>query len=146
MPLKVPRGILQYFRFTQFFFYSVHICTIHYIYYVYIYVYILESHFTATCGVTVPAGAGAVIGAFAIHRSAAWGPNPDDFDPDRFLPERSQKRHPAAFLPFSYGSRNCIGKKHQNKYLLATNLHVHTTIRRTQLMKLDKYIITILTS
>ncbi|XP_022823175.1 cytochrome P450 4V2-like [Spodoptera litura] len=63
-----------------------------------------------TCGVTVPAGAGAVIGAFAIHQSAAWGPKPEVFDPDRFLPERSQNRHPAAFLPFSYGSRNCIGR------------------------------------
>lgn len=65
----------------------------------------------ATCGVTIPAGAGAVIGAFAIHRSeSAWGPCPNEFDPDRFLPERSVNRHPAAFLPFSYGSRNCIGK------------------------------------
>ncbi|XP_047032268.1 cytochrome P450 4V2-like [Helicoverpa zea] len=63
-----------------------------------------------TCGVTLPAGTGAVIGAFAIHRSAAWGPDHDEFDPDRFLPERSQTRHPAAFLPFSYGSRNCIGR------------------------------------
>lgn len=64
-----------------------------------------------TCGVTLPAGSGAAIGAFAIHRSTAvWGPKPDEFDPDRFLPERSQSRHPAAFLPFSYGSRNCIGR------------------------------------
>ncbi|XP_026726328.1 cytochrome P450 4c3-like [Trichoplusia ni] len=63
-----------------------------------------------TCGATVPAGAGAVIGAFALHRSAAWGPNPDKFDPDRFLPERSVGRHPAAFIPFSYGARNCIGR------------------------------------
>ncbi|RVE41932.1 hypothetical protein evm_013426 [Chilo suppressalis] len=63
------------------------------------------------CGVTIPAGAGAVVGAFAIHRSKmVWGPNAKDFDPDRFLPERSDKRHPAAFIPFSYGSRNCIGR------------------------------------
>ncbi|KAH9633262.1 hypothetical protein HF086_006864, partial [Spodoptera exigua] len=47
----------------------------------------------ATCGVTVPAGAGAVIGAFAIHQSAAWGPKPDVFDPDRFLPERTKLWH-----------------------------------------------------
>ncbi|XP_053610612.1 cytochrome P450 4c3-like isoform X1 [Plodia interpunctella] len=63
------------------------------------------------CGVTLPAGAGAVIGSFAIHKSkAVWGANADDFDPDRFLPERSVGRHPAAFLPFSFGSRNCIGR------------------------------------
>ncbi|XP_060804888.1 cytochrome P450 4c3-like [Amyelois transitella] len=63
------------------------------------------------CGVTVPAGAGAVIGSFAIHRAKdVWGDDADTFDPDRFLPERSVGRHPAAFLPFSFGSRNCIGR------------------------------------
>ncbi|XP_012550688.1 cytochrome P450 4c3 isoform X2 [Bombyx mori] len=63
------------------------------------------------CGVTLPAGIGAVVGPFAIHRSkSVWGPDADEFDPDRFLPERSLNRHPAAFLPFSHGSRNCIGR------------------------------------
>ncbi|CAH2092954.1 unnamed protein product [Euphydryas editha] len=62
--------------------------------------------------ITIPSGAGAVVGAFALHRSqAVWGSNADEFDPDRFLPERSINRHPAAFIPFSYGSRNCIGRK-----------------------------------
>ncbi|XP_013148149.1 PREDICTED: cytochrome P450 4V2-like [Papilio polytes] len=62
-------------------------------------------------GVTLPTGTSAVVGAFAVHRSKVeWGPNADEFDPNRFLPERSIGRHPAAFLPFSYGSRNCIGR------------------------------------
>ncbi|XP_039756623.1 cytochrome P450 4g15-like [Pararge aegeria] len=61
--------------------------------------------------VTIPVGVGAVVGAFAIHRSVdEWGSNANEFDPDRFLPERSDNRHPAAFIPFSYGSRNCIGR------------------------------------
>lgn len=60
---------------------------------------------------TIPAGAGAVVGSFAIHRSErVWGPNAKEFDPDRFLPERAAKRHPVSFIPFSYGSRNCIGE------------------------------------
>ncbi|KAG6443282.1 hypothetical protein O3G_MSEX002765, partial [Manduca sexta] len=63
------------------------------------------------CGVMLPAGTGAVVGAFAIHRSkAVWGPDADEFNPDRFLPEHSMKRHPAAFIPFSHGTRNCIGR------------------------------------
>nr|XP_034834378.1 LOW QUALITY PROTEIN: cytochrome P450 4V2-like [Maniola hyperantus] len=61
--------------------------------------------------VTIPAGVGAVVGAFAVHRSVdEWGLNANEFDPNRFLPERSADRHPAAFIPFSFGSRNCIGR------------------------------------
>ncbi|XP_063829101.1 cytochrome P450 4c3-like [Ostrinia nubilalis] len=70
-----------------------------------------QDTYLPNCGVTIPAGAGAVVGAFAVHRSEKeWGPDANEFDPDRFLPERSVNRHPAAFLPFSYGSRNCIGR------------------------------------
>lgn len=69
-------------------------------------IYVLTAH----CGIMAPKGAGVAIGSFAIHRSQAiWGDNANDYDPDRFLPERSVHRHPAAFLPFSYGARNCIG-------------------------------------
>ncbi|GBP16727.1 Cytochrome P450 4c3 [Eumeta japonica] len=61
------------------------------------------------CGVTIPAGAGAVVCTLGVHRNKRiWGTNVDEFDPDRFLPERSADRHPAAFLGFSYGGRNCI--------------------------------------
>ncbi|OWR43638.1 cytochrome P450 CYP4G25 [Danaus plexippus plexippus] len=61
--------------------------------------------------VTIPSGVGAVVGAFAIHRSVdLWGSNANEFDPDRFLPERSKNRHPCSFIPFSHGSRNCIGR------------------------------------
>jgi len=60
--------------------------------------------------VLVEKGTSALIAPAAIHMREELYPDPEKFDPERFLPENCVKRHPYAYIPFSAGPRNCIGK------------------------------------
>jgi cytochrome P450 len=49
---------------------------------------------------------------YAIHHDESVFPNPEKFDPERFANQdliTSERSH-FAYIPFSAGSRNCIGK------------------------------------
>nr|ALD15911.1 cytochrome P450 [Dendroctonus armandi] len=58
----------------------------------------------------IPKNCGIALPIFAIHRDPRYWSHPDHFYPDHFLPESTNQRHPYAYLPFSAGSRGCIGK------------------------------------
>jgi cytochrome P450 len=47
----------------------------------------------------------------AAHRDPAWGPDADEFNPDRFLPENIRTLPPHIYKPFGTGARSCPGRQ-----------------------------------
>ena len=50
-----------------------------------------------------------VIPIYAVHRHTKLWPDPNLFDPDRFLPEREAQYPRTQYMPFGFGPRVCIG-------------------------------------
>ncbi|MGH3328153.1 MAG: cytochrome P450 [Streptomycetales bacterium] len=60
-------------------------------------------------GIRVPAGSTVAVPPYLIHRNPAVWPNPEGFDPERFLDQHANGRHRYAFMPFGGGRRGCVG-------------------------------------
>uniref|UniRef100_A0A452FMS8 Cytochrome P450 family 4 subfamily A member 11 n=1 Tax=Capra hircus TaxID=9925 RepID=A0A452FMS8_CAPHI len=69
----------------------------------------LSKPITFPDGRSLPAGILLSLSIYGLHHNPKVWPNPEVFDPTRFAP--GSTRHSHAFLPFSGGSRNCIGKQ-----------------------------------
>lgn len=84
-------------------------------------------------GIILPTGINVSVFLSALHKDPGAFPNPEKFDPDRFLPENSVGRHPCAYIPFSAGPRNCIGQKFamlEAKLLVASVLREFSVITK----------------
>ena len=60
-------------------------------------------------GFDVPKGTTVLLSQWLTHRDPRHWENPLQFDPDRFLPERSAHRPRYAYFPFGAGPRVCVG-------------------------------------
>jgi cytochrome P450 len=85
-------------------------------------------------GYRVEAKTVALVSFYAMHRDPALWEDPLRFDPDRFLPERSQGRSRWQYLPFGGGPRSCIG---DHFAMLEATLALATIIRAAEIESLD---------
>ncbi|GBM07777.1 Cytochrome P450 3A41 [Araneus ventricosus] len=79
--------------------------------------------------VSIPKGMEINIPVEYIHHSDEFWEQPEEFDPDRFLPGSSAKRHSCSYMAFGTGPRSCIGQRLVNitsKIILAKILHKFT--------------------
>jgi cytochrome P450 len=60
-------------------------------------------------GYRIPAESLVVLSPYVTHRHPEFLDNPDRFDPERFLSDRSSAQHPFVYIPFGGGPRHCIG-------------------------------------
>ncbi|KAK7929481.1 hypothetical protein WMY93_005876 [Mugilogobius chulae] len=84
---------------------------------------------TTIKGFKVLKGSTVIIVTYALHRDPRYFPDPEEFRPERFLPENTIGRPAYAYVPFSAGLRNCIGQRFammEEKVVLASVLRSFT--------------------
>ena len=61
-------------------------------------------------GHRIPIGSTVIVPIHALHHDERFWPDPEVFDPERFLPGNTRDQHRCAYLPFGAGRRVCAGK------------------------------------
>ncbi|KAK6043304.1 unspecific monooxygenase [Cooperia oncophora] len=88
-------------------------------------------------GHVLPAGTGVVVVPSMVHRDPRYWDDPEVFRPERFID--GEVKHPYAYIPFSAGSRNCIGQRFaimEEKCILALlmrHLRVRSLLRTDEM-------------
>ena len=62
-------------------------------------------------GISLDKGVLIEIPTMAVHHNPDYYPEPERFNPDRFMPENKHLLVPYTFIPFAQGPRNCIGMR-----------------------------------
>ena len=62
-------------------------------------------------GYEIPTESRVLIGCTAPHYDADLYKNPDQFDIDRYLPDRAEHKQPGAYAPYGLGTHTCLGQR-----------------------------------
>ena len=81
-------------------------------------------------GFSLPPATDILISPYLVQRHPDFWPDPDRFDPDRFLAPSVAARNRFAYLPFGLGPRACIG---EHLALVEMHIHVATLAQRFDL-------------
>ena len=85
-------------------------------------------------GYEIPPGTDVLLSPYVIHRHPQYWERPEAFDPGHFDPERVERRHKFAYIPFAVGPRHCIG---ENLSLFEMMLHINGAARRFRLREVQ---------
>ncbi|MFB8349364.1 cytochrome P450 [Streptomyces niveus] len=80
-------------------------------------------------GYTVEAGTDILVCPYLTHRDTELWPDPEHFDPRRFIAPDGRPAHPGAYFPFGIGPRACLGLQfalRESTILLEHLLPAHT--------------------
>ncbi|MFO1314274.1 MAG: cytochrome P450 [Burkholderiales bacterium] len=71
----------------------------------------------------LPAGTDVLVSPYLVQRHPRYWPDPEAFDPERFLPAACAARNRFVYLPFGLGPRACIGE-----HFALIEMHAHVAI------------------
>jgi cytochrome P450 len=86
-------------------------------------------HDVTVAGIPLRKNQPVMMSVYTIHRRPEFYPDPERFDPDRFLPENEKRLPRHAYLPFGAGPRICIGSHFA---LLEAHLILATLVQRVK--------------
>ncbi|MFD4604748.1 cytochrome P450 [Streptomyces sp. NPDC058464] len=92
---------------------------------------------TELAGRRLPAGATVLYSPYLLHHDPSSFPDPERFDPDRWLPGRPTAGQRRAAMPFSAGNRKCLGDEFA---MVEVTVALATIAGRVRLRHLPGYV------